>query len=101
MVESNVHSVLMWMAIFTVLFSVMRVLVEKYTKKKRTEADVIKIISRSLNCSEFNIFEFSAENWNISEGRIKHDFKDYMFYNSVPYYVRDYIRSTDKMDSIN
>jgi hypothetical protein len=49
-------------------------------------------LARKLNCSEHGIFCLAGDIWDIPGNRIDDDFKTYLLCNSVPYYVRDFVR---------
>ncbi|MBW2431371.1 MAG: hypothetical protein JRF56_20635 [Deltaproteobacteria bacterium] len=49
-------------------------------------------ISRMTGHSEYDIFCKSAEDWPISDDRINRDFKKYLYDQSLPFYVNDFVR---------
>jgi hypothetical protein len=51
------------------------------------ERDVFSL-SRMFGCSEFEIFRISALNWDIEMSRVAEDFKDYLLFCEVPFYVK-------------
>jgi hypothetical protein len=62
---------------------------EKY---KADEGDIFTL-SRRLGCSEFEIFRISAEKCNIAMSRVIADFRTYILFSEVPFYVRAWVRS--------
>jgi hypothetical protein len=58
----------------------------------KTMEDYLYKIARVTGKSEYDIFLKSAEEWPISRRKIEEDFKDYLIYQFVPYYVRDFVR---------
>ncbi len=54
--------------------------------------DYLFKIARITGKSEYDIFLKSAEDWPITKKRIEEDFKTYLTHQSVPYYVRDFVR---------
>ena len=49
-------------------------------------------ISLATGQTEYDLFCKSAEDWSISDHRIDQDFKRYMIDESLPYYVKDFVR---------
>ena len=58
----------------------------------KTMEDYLYKIARVTGKSEYDIFLKSAEEWPLSRRKIEDDFKDYLMNQSVPYYVRDFVR---------
>jgi hypothetical protein len=56
------------------------------------EADVFTY-SRELNLSEYEFFCAAARRWGISLERVQEDFKQYLWLNSLPFYVTDWVRT--------
>ena len=50
------------------------------------------IISLATGRTEYELFCKSAEDWSVSGHRIDQDFKRYMIDESLPYYVKDFVR---------
>ena len=63
-----------------------------YSDKPVSIEDYLYKIARITGKSEYDIFLKSAEEWPISKFKIDEDFKAYLVDQSVPYYVRDFIR---------
>lgn len=63
-----------------------------FRKRKKADSDELFELSRLMRCSEHEIFRMAGKNWNVPESRIKEYFKGYLFYNDIPFYVRNYIR---------
>ncbi|UCD82684.1 MAG: hypothetical protein JSW26_15005 [Desulfobacterales bacterium] len=53
-------------------------------------------IARVTGKSEYDVFCKSAEDWPVSQARIEQDFKRYLCQESVPYYVKDFVRRNKK-----
>ena len=49
-------------------------------------------ISLATGRTEYDLFCKSAEDWSVSGNRIDLDFKRYMIDESLPYYVKDFVR---------
>jgi hypothetical protein len=97
LLESKPHQIMFTMLITAVIVTVVMLIIEKkFRKQEKTDAEKIFDLSRHLNCSEFDIFEVTGRNWNITEERIKEDFKSYVNYGEIPFYVRDYIRRPEQ-----
>lgn len=56
------------------------------------EGDVF-LYSRKLNLSEYEFFCTAARRWGISLGRVHEDFKQYLWLNTLPFYVTDWVRT--------
>ena len=63
-----------------------------FSEKPVTMEDYLYKIARITGKSEYDIFIKSAEEWPISTGKIEEDFKAYLTRQTVPYYVRDFVR---------
>ena len=63
-----------------------------YSEKPATMEDYLYKIARITGKSEYDVFTKSAEEWPISSEKIDEDFKSYLLNQSVPFYVRDYVR---------
>jgi hypothetical protein len=53
-------------------------------------------ISLATGRTEYDLFCKSAEDWSVSGNRIDQDFKRYMIDESLPYYVKDFVRKNYK-----
>ncbi len=64
-------------------------------KQNYGESDEDKLyeMSKFERCSEFDIFCTAAEKWHIPIMRVEDDFGFYLANCTIPFYVRDYIRS--------
>ncbi len=60
--------------------------------RKLTESEILFLLARITETSEFEQFRRAAMDWNISEKQAEADFKRYLFQSQLPYYVQDYIR---------
>ncbi|QTA84023.1 hypothetical protein [Desulfonema magnum] len=89
-----------WKTIIFMLIAFLCVLLIKFISKgqKQPFSDhaYISKMAKKRGCSEFDIFFLSAEEWHISKKRIECDFKEYLLYENVPYYVKDFVRKTKK-----
>ena len=67
-----------------------------------TMEDYLYKISRVTGKSEYDIFLKSAEEWPVPVNKIEEDFKAYLQNQTVPYYVRDFIRrNKDQIDALH
>jgi hypothetical protein len=72
-----------------------------FSYEPTTMEDYLYKISRIAGKSEYEIFLKSAEEWPVSVDKIEEDFKAYLQHQSVPYYVRDFIRrNKEHIDSL-
>ncbi len=53
-------------------------------------------ISLATGRTEYELFCKSAEDWSVSGTRVEQDFKRYMIDESLPYYVKDFVRKNFK-----
>ena len=73
-----------------------------YSENPVTMEDYLYKIARITGKSEYDIFIKSAEEWPIPTGKIEEDFKSYLTQQSVPYYVRDFVRrNKEHIDEIH
>ena len=54
--------------------------------------DYLYKIARVTGKSEYDVFTKSAEEWPIPREKIESDFESYLTHQTVPYYVRDFVR---------
>ncbi len=79
-------------------------LVRAYLRKapENNEADSIAVenylqkITQTTGKSAYDTFCKSAEDWRVSAARIDRDFKIYLSSQSLPYYVKDFVRRSQK-----
>ena len=70
--------------------------------QKNSQADPISIedylqkITRIAGISVYDTFHISAEEWRVSADRIEQDFERYLSSQSIPYYVKDFVRKGQK-----
>ena len=70
--------------------------------QKNPQADSISIedylqkIKQIAGLSVYDIFHISAEEWRVSADRIEQDFKRYLSSQSIPFYVKDFVRRGQK-----
>lgn len=64
-------------------------------KREYGKADEERIyeIAKFNRCSEYHVFSVAGVNWHIPTQKIEHDFNLYLNKGSVPFYVRDFIRT--------
>ena len=62
------------------------IVIEEYLKK----------ITRIAGISIYDTFRISAEEWRVSADRIEQDFERYLSSQSIPYYVKDFVRKGQK-----
>jgi hypothetical protein len=73
-----------------------------HTTQKNSQADPIVIedylqkITEIAGISVYDTFHISAEEWHVSADRIEQDFKRYLSSQSVPFYVKDFVRKSQK-----
>ena len=56
--------------------------------------DYLRKITRITGHSAYDTFHKSAEGWHVSDDRIDQDFRIYLSIQSVPYYVKDFVRKS-------
>ena len=61
-----------------------------------TTDDYIQKITQVTGKSAYDTFHKSAEDWRVSADRIDQDFKRYLSNQSLPYYVKDFVRKSQK-----
>jgi len=84
-----------WLAIIIVIGVLAAVhMLEKRSNRGRelTEEEMLFVLARSTQTSEFDQFRFAAVDWNISLKRMEADFNRYLLQSTLPHYVRDYLR---------
>lgn len=58
--------------------------------------DYLRKITLVTGHSVYDTFHKSAEGWQVSKDRIEKDFRIYLASQNVPYYVKDFIRRSQK-----
>lgn len=97
--ESTTYQVLFWMFVTVVAAAVVVYLFERrFRRRTKEEAERLFELARRLNCSEFDIFQTSGQKWSIPDKRVKRDFKRYLHYGEIPFYVRDYLRAAHRTE---
>lgn len=84
-----------WVAVMAVLGLMAAVHVwEKRLRsvQELTEPEMLFVLARSTDTSEFDHFRLAAVDWNISKKRVEADFDRYLLQATLPHYVRDYLR---------
>ncbi|MGD2096908.1 MAG: hypothetical protein PVG35_04960 [Desulfobacterales bacterium] len=77
-------------------------LVRSYLRKTddKTEAaqieteDYIQKVTQVTGISAYETFRKCAEDWHISSDRINKDFSKYLTSQTIPYYVKDFVRKS-------
>ena len=54
--------------------------------------DYLQKIKEIAGLSVYDTFRISAEEWRVSAERIEQDFRIYLSTQSVPFYVKDFVR---------
>jgi hypothetical protein len=69
-------------------------------KNSQTESnaidDYLQKITQVTSISVYDTFRISAEEWRVSADRIDQDFRKYLSSQSVPFYVKDFVRKSQK-----
>jgi hypothetical protein len=58
--------------------------------------DYLQKFTRIADISVYDTFRISAEEWRIPTDRIEQDFNRYLSSQSIPYYVKDFVRKGQK-----
>ncbi len=99
LLHSKTHQVALSMLVIAIIGTIFIYVVEKkLSGRKRLDQEKIFDLARSMDCSEYDIFEKAGETWNFSENKIKEDFKSYLSSNELPHYVASYVREREKND---
>ena len=62
-------------------------------KAKQLSIDeYIAKMARLSECSEYDVFQAAAEEWQISKSKVESDFKHYLLQDDIPFYVKDFVR---------
>ena len=61
-----------------------------------TTDDYLQLITQVTGISAYDTFCKSAEDWRVSAERIDRDFKIYLSSQSAPFYVKDFVRKSQK-----
>ena len=84
-----------YLILFLVVFVIAVGIVERKVRRRKKHAvEELYELARTLECSEYDIFESAGRRWNFSQGKIKGDFKAYIINNDLPHYVREYVSKT-------
>ncbi len=79
-----------------VMYIIYKIEAKNALKEKPDEFTSLQLLARKWNCSEYDVFHRSKEDWNISDGRAEKNFNEYMTDGVLPYYVRDFLRRNQK-----
>jgi hypothetical protein len=73
-------------------------LLEKRARAARTltESELLFLLARLTETSEFEQFQRAAADWNISKDQAETDFNHYLIQERLPHYVRDYLRKVQE-----
>lgn len=78
-------------------FELMDYLSRRYARKKPlSDYEILAILARVMECSEYDIFEEAAKFWNVPTNRVQADFKSYLLADHIPHYVLDFLRKFGK-----
>ena len=57
-----------------------------------SDEEYLSFLARSRGASEYDLFRQAAATMHVTGDQIEQDFKDYLLYDRMPHYVRDYLR---------
>ncbi len=77
---------------FIILSFVVEVIVRR---RRQTEPDALSSEAIRREMSEFDLFVESASMWNVKKGQVERDFKIYLREGSLPFYIRQMLRTLD------
>lgn len=77
--------------LFLLVYNLDRYLKERYGMEDPVE-EILMRLAVSMGCSVYFIFCLSGKEWNLPEERILYDFKEYLLFHRIPYYVRHFAR---------
>jgi hypothetical protein len=80
------------MLVTAVLFTIIMRFINRKLRSEQTDSEKLYDRARQMDCSEFDIFELTGAQWNITESQVREDFKKYLSSGKIPYYVRDFLR---------
>ena len=84
-----------YLIMFLVVFVIaVGILERKVRRRKKHAVEELYELARTLECSEYDIFESAGRRWNFSQEKIKDDFKAYIVNNDLPHYVCKYVAET-------
>ena len=58
--------------------------------------DYLQKITQIAGISVYDAFHISAEEWRVPTDRVEQDFNNYLSSQSIPYYVKDFVRKGRK-----
>lgn len=79
-----------------VMFIIYKLEARNARNRKIDDLTSIQLLARKWNCSEYDLFHRSKSDWNISNGIVDQNFKEYMTEGVLPFYVRDFLRRHQK-----
>jgi len=77
---------------FIILSLVVEVIIRR---RRKTEPESLSSEALRREMSEFDLFMESASLWNIKKERVDHDFNVYLRDGSLPFYIRQMLRTLD------
>ncbi len=78
-------------------FQLIKYLDKQFAQKRPfSDEEYLFKMAKIMECSEYDIFFQSAKEWRISKEKTEDDFKEYLLNETLPYYVKDFIRKTRK-----
>ena len=79
------------------LFILVTVIAELLVRRKKvSETETLAIEARRREVSEYDLFQEAASTWNIKKAQADRDFKEYLRNSSLPFYMRQMLRSLKK-----
>jgi hypothetical protein len=80
------------MIMFLIVFVVaVGILEGKVRARKKHALEKLFELSRTLGCSEYDIFESAGRKWKFSREKVESDFDAYLVNNDLPHYVSQYV----------
>ena len=89
---SEINSLFFVLAALSYLLLLRHIDKQAVRPRPLNDYEFLYMLSRHKGCSEYDIFFQSAQDWRLSNQKIKNDFKDYLLEGRIPYYTQSYIR---------
>ena len=83
-------------AVTLIVYTIRYQLRRLYNSNQISIDDYLYKITQATGISAYDTFCKSAETWRVSTARIDRDFKIYLATQTVPFYVKDFIRKNQK-----
>lgn len=87
-----------WPSLLLILIALVYILViqnvckKDASPRKLSEAELLTKLARMGPHNEYDIFHLAAQDWNIPQNHINQDFRNYLLWDLIPYYVNSYLR---------